>query len=214
MKIIGHRGCYNKIENTIDSIECAIQNGVNMIEIDIRFCKDDIIVYHDFNLLRLHNSNQLIKNLNSDFLYKTYNIPTFDMILQKFGKKIPIFLDLKFEMDEYERFISILSQDYDFKQYQIYVASFNHISIYKYLYMFKNHFGFKTGLIVEGIPNITYNLNYFDFLVTDWGNISSFYNIFNYNDTIEWFIFGINKKEEYEIYKKDRINGIIVNYIK
>lgn len=214
MKIIGHRGCYNKTENTIESIEYAIQNGANIIEIDIRFCKDDIVVYHDFNLLRLHNSSQLIENLDSDFLYKTYNIPTFDMILKKFGTKIPIFLDLKFKTYEYDRFITILSQDYNQKKYQIYIASFNHVNMYKYLYMFKNHFGFKTGIIIEGIPNITYNLNFFDFIVTDWENINSVYNIFNYNNKIEWFVYGINKKSDYNIYTNDRVNGIIINYIK
>lgn len=214
MKIIGHRGCYDKTENTVESIEYAIQNGANIIEIDIRFCKDNIVVYHDFNLLRLHNSNQLIENLDSDFLYKTYNIPTFDMILKKFGKKIPIFLDLKFKPDQYERFISILSQDYDLKEYHIYIASFNHVNMYKYLYMFRNNFGFKTGIIIEGIPNITYNLNFFDFVVTDWENINSVCNIFNYCNTIEWFVYGINKKSDYNIYTNDRVNGIIINYIK
>ena len=214
MKIIGHRGCYNKIENTIDSIEYAIQNGVDMIEIDIRFCKDDIVVCHDFNLLRLHNSKELIENLSSEFLYTKYNIPTFDMVFKKIGNKIPIFLDLKLKNNEYERFISILSQDYNFNKHNIYIASFNHVLIYKYLYMFKNFFGFKTGLIVDGIPNITYNLNLFDFIVSDWDNILSFSNILKYSDDIEWFVYGINQKTDYEIYKKDRINGIIVNYIK
>jgi glycerophosphoryl diester phosphodiesterase len=47
MKIIGHRGARAlSPENTIASLEKAIEHGVDMVEIDVRVTKDGVAVLH------------------------------------------------------------------------------------------------------------------------------------------------------------------------
>jgi len=47
-KIIGHRGaCAHEPENTLRSIRRAIDDGAEMVEIDIRYASGEILVIHD-----------------------------------------------------------------------------------------------------------------------------------------------------------------------
>lgn len=60
MKIIGHRGAHGLApENTIVSIEKAIEHGVDMIEFDVRVTKDGYAVLHHDGHLTDPNGNQL-----------------------------------------------------------------------------------------------------------------------------------------------------------
>ena len=48
MQIIGHRGAKGLApENTIESIQAAIEHSVDMIEIDVRIHKDSVVLSHD-----------------------------------------------------------------------------------------------------------------------------------------------------------------------
>ena len=62
MKIIGHRGAAGlALENTTESIEAAIQAGVDAIEFDIRVTKDGkIVLSHDRHLGRVSNDSSHI----------------------------------------------------------------------------------------------------------------------------------------------------------
>ena len=47
MKIVGHRGARGlSPENTIASLEKAIEHGVDMVEVDVRVTKDGVAVLH------------------------------------------------------------------------------------------------------------------------------------------------------------------------
>ena len=50
MEIIGHRGApFNKKENTLESFSEAFSAGVNGVELDIQFTRDNkIIIFHKF----------------------------------------------------------------------------------------------------------------------------------------------------------------------
>lgn len=49
MKIIGHRGCIYKVENTIENFEEAFNLGADGIEVDVQKTNDGyIVVSHDY----------------------------------------------------------------------------------------------------------------------------------------------------------------------
>ncbi|MBW1727447.1 MAG: hypothetical protein JRF31_11725 [Deltaproteobacteria bacterium] len=55
MFVIGHRGAAGHApENTIESIDCAIEMGVDYIEIDVQPTRDGrLVVFHDRTMRRL-----------------------------------------------------------------------------------------------------------------------------------------------------------------
>ncbi len=62
--VIGHRGGYYGIENTIDTILFVGDNGADYVEMDILLTKDNIpVVIHDNNLKRLANISKNISDL-------------------------------------------------------------------------------------------------------------------------------------------------------
>ena len=70
--IIGHRGAKGHIvENTLESIEKALELGVDGIEIDIFKCKSgELVVFHDKTLNRLTDAEGLIESLDINSIKK------------------------------------------------------------------------------------------------------------------------------------------------
>ena len=66
--VIGHRGAMGHVtENTIPSINKAIELGVDGIEIDVFKCRSgEIVVFHDKKMDRLTNSSGYIEELTID----------------------------------------------------------------------------------------------------------------------------------------------------
>ena len=60
--VIGHRGAKGHIvENTLESIEKALELGVDGIEIDVFKCKSgELVVFHDKTLNRLTGAEGLL----------------------------------------------------------------------------------------------------------------------------------------------------------
>lgn len=54
---MGHRGSSGTApENTLASFEIALEDGADMIELDVRMTKDfELVVFHDRNLRRTTN---------------------------------------------------------------------------------------------------------------------------------------------------------------
>lgn len=89
---IAHRGdCENHIENTLESIQAAIDNGIKHIEVDVQLTQEALpVVFHDNNLDRMFNMNtsiaekrfkevnqQPLQSANKKELHHThYYIPT------------------------------------------------------------------------------------------------------------------------------------------
>lgn len=101
MIIIGHRGAAGMApENTIPSIEAAVAEEVDMVEIDIQATKDGhLIVFHDDNLLRLAGKNVKIadlslKDINMTGTHSGHPIPSFREAMEAAGKT-PVLIDCK-----------------------------------------------------------------------------------------------------------------------
>ena len=104
MLTIGHRGARGYIaENTLESIQKALDLNVDGIEIDVFRCASgEIVVFHDKKLQRLTGHNGLIEETTFDELKNMlvagrYRIPTLQQVLEKIGGKILLNVELKGE---------------------------------------------------------------------------------------------------------------------
>ena len=100
--IIGHRGAMGHIaENTIPSINKAMELGVDGIEIDVFKCKSgELVVFHDERLERLTNSSGFIESLELDsikniIVLDKYRIPTLEEVLQLIDGQVKLNIELK-----------------------------------------------------------------------------------------------------------------------
>jgi glycerophosphoryl diester phosphodiesterase len=111
MEIVAHRGASKDApENTIASIELAIEQGADVIEFDIQLTKDNVIVLmHDYTLRRTTNLTKQtrladvtydeIKNLDAGSWFSSdfegEKIPTLIEVLSILGNRARLFIDIK-----------------------------------------------------------------------------------------------------------------------
>ena len=100
--VIGHRGAMGHVtENTIPSINKAIELGVDGIEIDVFKCRSgEIVVFHDKKMDRLTNSSGYIEELTIDSIRNikvnnNYVIPQLIDVLKIIPKNIFLNIELK-----------------------------------------------------------------------------------------------------------------------
>ena len=103
IQIVAHRGWHNNenlIENTLQSFQTALDHKLYGVEFDIRWTKDLIpIVHHDESLNRLWGIDRDIADL--DFLElreKAPMIPSLQEVIERFGKKLHLFIEIKAEV--------------------------------------------------------------------------------------------------------------------
>ena len=99
---IGHRGAKGHIaENTLESIQKAIDLGVDGVEIDVFRCASgEIVVFHDKKLDRLTDSTGFIEettidSLNNVLVEGKYKIPTLEEVLTLIDGNILLNVELK-----------------------------------------------------------------------------------------------------------------------
>lgn len=100
--VIGHRGAMgHETENTLASVQKALDLGVNMIEIDVFKVKSgEIVVFHDETLERLSNSGGRIEDYNIFDLKRVtlngnHQIPMLQDVLKLIDHKVPLNIELK-----------------------------------------------------------------------------------------------------------------------
>jgi len=100
--VIGHRGAMgHEIENTLPSIQKAIDMGVDMIEIDVFKIKSgEIVVFHDDTVDRLTNGPGNIEEYNIFELRKLIvdggnKIPMLQDVLKLIDNKVALNIELK-----------------------------------------------------------------------------------------------------------------------
>ncbi len=99
---IGHRGAKGYVaENTMESIQCALDFNVDGIEIDVHKCASgELVVFHDFTLDRVTNgSGEISKHTLSELkdlkVKDQYSIPTLEDVLNLIDKKCLLNIELK-----------------------------------------------------------------------------------------------------------------------
>ena len=100
--IIGHRGAMgHETENTLASIQKAMDLGVDMIEIDVfRIKSGEIVVFHDDNVERLTDGKGQIESYSlSDLKQLTveggHKIPTLEEVLDVMAARTLLNIELK-----------------------------------------------------------------------------------------------------------------------
>lgn len=99
---IGHRGAKGHLaENTVESIQKAIQLGADMIEVDVHRCKSgELVVIHDFTLDRITDGSGEIMNhtwseLKALRIENKYKIPLLTAVLDTISGQCAINIELK-----------------------------------------------------------------------------------------------------------------------
>ncbi|MFD2586424.1 glycerophosphodiester phosphodiesterase [Croceitalea marina] len=100
--VIGHRGAMGyETENTLASIQKAMDIGVDMIEIDVFNIKSgETVVFHDESLERLSNAAGNIEEYNIGDLKKVildgnHQIPLLQDVLKLIDNKVALNIELK-----------------------------------------------------------------------------------------------------------------------
>jgi len=101
-KIISHRGEHDNkkvFENTIPAFDRVNEAGVWGVEFDIRWTRDvQPVVFHDRNLQRVFKSDIEINRVTLSELKMHCNlIPTLSEVIQKYGKKMHLMVEIKKE---------------------------------------------------------------------------------------------------------------------
>lgn len=68
--IAGHRGAAGEaLENTLDSFRLAIEQGADLLELDVQICADgELVVVHDWDLQRLAGSRLVVERSDGEAL--------------------------------------------------------------------------------------------------------------------------------------------------
>ena len=120
------------LENTIESVQKAIELNVDGIEIDVFKSKTgDLVVYHDPFLSRLSNSNAFIEQISLDSIKKIeliggYFIPTLKEIVDIIPEKIFLNIELKGQDTAFETNKIIINylNTYNFPVSKFIISSF------------------------------------------------------------------------------------------
>lgn len=102
MKITGkftHRGLYTLDqsigENTLEAFDRACQYGYG-IELDVQLSQDnEVVVTHDYDLMRLFEVECKVRSIKADTLMEKYNIPRLEEVLNKVDGQVSIIVELK-----------------------------------------------------------------------------------------------------------------------
>jgi glycerophosphoryl diester phosphodiesterase len=133
--IIGHRGAKGHVtENTLASIQKAMDLGVDGIEIDVHRCKTgELIVFHDFTVDRLTDgsgeiTNYTLSKLKALHVKGGYQIPTLAEVFDTIDTKCLLNIELKGQ--DTAQAVSEMIEDYvnnkGWNYNSILVSSFQH----------------------------------------------------------------------------------------
>ncbi len=100
--VIGHRGAMgHETENTLASVQKALDLGVDMIEIDVfKIASGEIVVFHDETVNRLTNGGGNIEKYDIEELKKlvvqgNHKIPLLQNVLELIDNKVRLNIELK-----------------------------------------------------------------------------------------------------------------------
>lgn len=137
MKIIGHRGARGlSPENTIASIQKAIEHGVDEIEIDARITKDGVVVVHHDPVVHDPSGAEIsIRHTTyAELLRHKPDLAALDMAIRAVAHRCPIIIEIKPGEDpkKVERIIRYyLAKGWRLNEFR--VASFS-LSILEYMH--------------------------------------------------------------------------------
>lgn len=96
--IVGHRGTAGEAaENTVESLELAIEQRADMVELDLQLTADgSLVAFHDWDLRRLAGVSMVVESSPLDRLRESgLPLPTLEQVLGALPGEQPLNLELK-----------------------------------------------------------------------------------------------------------------------
>jgi glycerophosphoryl diester phosphodiesterase len=100
--IIGHRGAAGRLpENTLRSISYAINVGVDIVEVDVRATRDNVlVVFHDADFKRLADVDVPVRSveyswIKSSILINGEHVPLLEEVIDVVKDKVGLFIEIK-----------------------------------------------------------------------------------------------------------------------
>ena len=100
--IVGHRGAAGRfLENTLKSINYAINVGVDIVEVDVRATRDNVlVVFHDADFKRLAGIDVPVRSveyswIKSSILINGEHIPLLEEVIDVVKDKVGLFIEIK-----------------------------------------------------------------------------------------------------------------------
>ncbi|MCD7840753.1 MAG: glycerophosphoryl diester phosphodiesterase membrane domain-containing protein, partial [Erysipelotrichaceae bacterium] len=112
-QVMGHRGCYETVENTYEAVAIADSYGADYAEIDIQLTADGVpVVFHDSSMARLSEENIDVSDITADEFesielsqngQNAYGVTLAHMIeqIQENDLEISLLIELKPTTDNY-----------------------------------------------------------------------------------------------------------------
>ncbi|MBW1769910.1 MAG: glycerophosphodiester phosphodiesterase [Deltaproteobacteria bacterium] len=211
MMIMGHRGAAAlEPENTMRSIERAVEIGVDAVEIDVRLSKDrELVVIHDSTVDRTTNGSGPVSGYLLDDLKKLdagegQTIPTLQEVMELIGHKVKLVIELKEE--ETERMVVELIKRNNLDD-NVYVISFWH-ELVKAVKVIESCI--KTGVLLVGCPVDTCVASQAsaDALVMKYNFVNRHFVEMVHKDGLKVFVWNIDDRHLLKPYVDMGVDGI------
>ncbi|WP_268224368.1 glycerophosphodiester phosphodiesterase family protein [Sinomicrobium oceani] len=122
--VAAHRGPHKQLpENSLASIEKAIESGIDIVEIDVRVSKDGVpVIMHDNNIKRTTTGEGVVEKMTLEELKKVFlldaekqvtqeRIPTLKEVLDLARNRVFLDLDMKVNRRGQQRTIEVVKQN-------------------------------------------------------------------------------------------------------
>lgn len=135
--VIGHRGHWKTVENTVRSFHEAVDLGAQMIEFDVQLSKDGVpIVFHDYSLRRMTGRtgsvrSRTARHLAAIAMAQDTRIPTLRETLEQLVPRVPVNIELKYNHVHYRPLVKAVGdcvRELGFEN-RVLVSSFLHHSL-------------------------------------------------------------------------------------
>ncbi len=219
MKIIGHRGAKDVApENTLASINKAIELGVAMVEIDLQVCAfGELVVIHDDSVDRTTNGTgpvreQTLAKLRMLDAGKGERISTLQEVIDVVDQRVGLIIELKVSeaVDPVIKIIkNYLAKGWFSKSF--FISSYNHYDLLESLNQLPH---IERIPIFAGIP-----IGYTEFvsilkpssIAVEWDTINKKLVDHAHAQSIEVFAFTINDMHSFEYVQKLGVDGIVTD---
>lgn len=204
MKCIAHRGYSNMFrDNTIESIQGAINRGYDGVEIDVQLClTGELVLFHD-----VYDDDEFISNLTIDEI-QTREIIT----LQDVYDKIPEIEDTLVILDIKGSDLRVVQKLIDFFEYRktddVYFCSFNRKIVYNLPPSLNRGSTFETVFHETEYDRVTSGLNV---LIVHWTCLDHTLISYCKRKNIQVYTYTHKEDKELEYMYKYNVDGIITN---
>ena len=223
MLSIGHRGAKGYIaENTLESINMAIELNVDGVEIDVFKClSGELVLFHDKNLKKLTGKSGKIGNLTINDLQKylvlgKYKIPTLKDVLEKIKKPLLVNIELKGSgaAESTSKIIEDFSKRTLWKKENFIVSSFNWDELKKFRSI---NTDIAIGILLDKLGNMNEAIQFGKNINAQ--SIHPNYIMLN-EATVEKikkngfkiYTWTVNNKEDISFMQKLNVDGVISDY--